>query len=90
MCGCNSNFRGSNGEVGGRMKEIEQKMREHKSKFSSFMGKLPKPQPIIDTKKHGISDEEYFAYNPKHRGNFSNFTDGRGFKHDNELDGFDF
>tara|TARA_R110002020_G_scaffold190916_9_gene390584 strand:+ start:787 stop:1005 length:219 start_codon:yes stop_codon:yes gene_type:complete len=72
------------------MGSVDELMRKHKQKFSSFKGGLPKKQPIIDTKKHGISDEEYFSYNPKHSGNFSNFTDGRGFKHGNELNEYDF
>tara|TARA_R110000824_G_scaffold178585_1_gene358366 strand:- start:1736 stop:2431 length:696 start_codon:yes stop_codon:yes gene_type:complete len=60
------------------------------SRFSAFMGKVKTKRNFVDTKKHGIADEEFFAYNPKQRGNFSNFTDGRGFKHNNELDSFDF
>tara|TARA_R100001244_G_C5171163_1_gene131673 strand:- start:3955 stop:4227 length:273 start_codon:yes stop_codon:yes gene_type:complete len=90
MCGCNSNFKGADMKGKSYASGTEKLMQEHKARFSSFMGSLPKRQPVIDTKKHGISDEEYFAYNPKHRGNFSNFTDGRGFKHNNELNNFDF
>tara|TARA_R100001244_G_scaffold96103_1_gene72027 strand:+ start:562 stop:1089 length:528 start_codon:yes stop_codon:yes gene_type:complete len=65
---------------------------DNQKKFSSFMGKvgMQKNHNFVDIKKHGISEEEYFAYNPKHSTSFSNFTDGRGFKHNNELNEYDY
>ena len=91
MCGCSSNFKG--GSKAYSMDGIERKLAKYKAKFSAFEGVLAskRPTPIIDTKKHGISDEQYFEYNSKYNANFSNFTDERGFKHSNELsEEFDF
>ena len=85
MCGCNSNFDGSK-----KLSQIKQRRDAFKERFSSFKGSLPKPQPVINVKNYGIDEEEYFSYNPKHRGGFSNFVDNRGFKHSNELGGYDF
>ncbi len=89
MCGCNSNFSGKKGETFG-LDETRLGVEEINEQFSSFMGKLPREVPVIDVSKYGISEEEYFSYNPKHRGNFVNFTDGRGFKHSNELNEYEY
>lgn len=74
------------------MASTEKLMQEHKARFSAFMGEEEGvgQSPYVDIKKHGIPEEQYFEYNAKHRGNFSNFTEGRGFKHANELEDFDF
>ena len=97
MCGCNSNFTGRKKKVsnasGCTCKQGEpcNCLSGNKDRFSSFMGKIKKNnRNFVDTKKHGIADEDFFAYNPKHRANFSNFTDSRGFKHQNELEEFDY
>lgn len=93
-CGCSSNFKGgSSKKESYSMNGTEKLMREHKAKFSAFMGQNESGEnnsPYVDIKKHGIPEEQYFEYNAKHSGNFSNFTDERGFKHANELEDFDF
>tara|TARA_R110000803_G_scaffold133104_3_gene200332 strand:+ start:305 stop:616 length:312 start_codon:yes stop_codon:yes gene_type:complete len=101
-CGCGSSFSGKTNKLNMSSKEVGAKKcscgkggnctcgKSLDSRFSAFMGKVKTKRNFVDTKKHGIADEEFFAYNPKQRGNFSNFTDGRGFKHNNELDSFDF
>ncbi len=90
MCGCGSNF---NGNKAGRSLDLNSLKKEIESinnEFSSFVGSLPKEQPVIDVSKYGVSEEEHFAYNPKHGGYFNNFSDNRGFKHGNELGEYDY
>lgn len=90
MCGCGSNFDGGVTHHFDSVESIRQRKKDMSDKILNFMGTLPKKQPVIDVKKYGIDAEEYFAYNPKHGGNFSNFTDSRGFKHSNELNEYDY
>ena len=89
MCGCNSNFDGKKVKALD-LDSMKSGIESLNEEFYSFMGSLPKQQPVVDVKKYGISEEEYFSYNPKHRGNFVNFTDGKGFKHSNELNEYDY
>jgi hypothetical protein len=94
MCGCSSNFSGKKVNANGCTCDKGGKCTckaGFDARYSAFMGKVgQRKQRFVDTKKHGIPNEEYFAYNPKHSANFVNFTDERGFKHDNELRDFEF
>jgi len=90
MCGCGSNFDGKTESHFSSVDSINKRRNEMKGKISSFTGSSNKGNDFIDVRKYGIDEEEHFAYNPKQGIGFTNFSDGRGFKHNNELGEYDY
>lgn len=99
-CGCGASFSGEEtkkctcgNNPGGdcQCNSADSRMKRHKSKFASFMGKInkKKTRQFVDTKKLGIPDEEFFEYNPKYSGTFSNFTN-ESFSHKRDLGGYEY